>query len=286
MMDLISGGGHHDFERIARKGMLVCILFVGGFLTWAALAPLGSAIVAPGVVKVWTNRKTVQHLDGGIVRAIYVADGSVVKKGDPLILLEDTTTSAALNILTDQRDALMVQTQRLLAEQGMSERFLLSAELTARRDSKIAALYQSELSLFEARRNNLNDQIKLLRDGIAQIRAAAASARNEIEAIQEGLSYTEDLVRTIAAMAQKGFAERTLLLQKKEALAEKKERLHSQMAKLADLQKQIADQELRVIASRSSYMEQAEVERKKTHEQMVEIEERLRPTRSAQERSI
>lgn len=285
MTNLVSGEWD-EFGRIARKGMLVCIVFVGGFLTWASLAPLGSAVVAPGVVKIWTNRKTIQHLDGGIVRVIYVSDGSIVKQGDPLILLEDTTTSAALNILTDQRDTLAVQEQRLLAERGMLERFSLPEELAVRKDPRIATLYQSEWSLFEARRNNLNEQIKLLREGITQARAAVTSSRAEIEAIQEGLGYTGDLVKTTEAMAQKGFAERTLLLQKKEALAEKKEQLHSQMANLADLQKQIADQELRIIALRNSYMEAAETERKKTREQIVEIEERLRPARSAQQRSI
>jgi len=283
---LVGSYHHHDFGRIARKGMLVCILFVGGSLTWASLAPLGSAVVASGVVKIWTNRKTIQHLEGGMVRAIYVADGSVVKQGDPLILLEDTTTSAALNILTDQLDALSVQEQRLLAERSVSERFVLPEELTTRQDPKIMTLYQTELSLFEARRKNLNDQIKLLREGITQARVAAASAREEITAIQEGLGYTGELVKTTEAMAQKGFAERTLLLQKKEALAEKKERFHSQTAKLADLQKQISDQELRIIAVRNSYMEEAEVERKKTREQIIEVEERLRPARSAQERSV
>lgn len=277
---------HHDFQRIARKGMLVCILFVGGFLTWAALAPLGSAVVAPGVVKIWTNRKTIQHLDGGIVRAIYVSDGSVVKEGDPLILLEDTSTSAALNILMDQRDALSVQEQRLLAERGMEKEFALPEELAMREDARLTALYQSEWSLFQARRKNLNDQIKLLRDGITQSKAAATSARAEIGAIEEGLSYTEELVKTTESMTEKGFAERTLLLQKKEALAEKKERLYSQTAELADLQKQIVEQELRIIALHNSYMEEAEIERKKTREQILEIEERLRPARRAQERSV
>lgn len=286
MIGPISAEYHHDFGRIALKGMLVCILFVGGFLTWATLAPLGSAVVAPGVVKIWTNRKTIQHLDGGIVRAIYVSDGSTVKRGDPLILLEDTTTSAALNILTDQLDALSLQEQRLLAERGMVDHFALPEELAARRDPRLTTLYQSELSLFKARRKNLNDQIKLLSDGITQSKAAAASVRSEIEAIKEGLSYTDDVVKTIAAMTKKGFAERTSLLQKKEALAEKKERLHSQTAELANLQKQITEQELRIIALRNSYMEEAETDRKKTREQILEIEERLRPARRAQERSV
>ena len=277
---------HRDFSRIARKGLWICVVLVGGFLTWACLAPISSAVVAPGVIKIWSNRKTIQHLDGGMVRAIYVADGSMVQSGDPLILLEDTTTSAALNILLDQRDALAIQEQRFLVERDQAGRFVLPEALIKRNDPKITALYHSELALFESRRKSLDDQIKLLREGIAQARSAANSTRDEISAIQDGIGYTQDLVKMTEAMAKQGFVERTLLLQKREALAEKRERLHSQMAKLADIQKQIADQELRVIALRNTYTEEAETGRKKTRDQISEIEERLRPARNANERSL
>lgn len=275
-----------DFYRIARQGLLICVFFVGGFFTWSALAPLGSAVVAPGIVKIWTHRKTIQHLDGGIVQAIYAADGTQVHEGDPLILLEDTATSSALNILTDQHRALAIQEQRLLAERSLSEEFALPEALRESTDPKIAALYASERSLFDARRTNLNDQIALLRDGIAHAQAAVSSAIEEIRAIEEGLEYTGELAENMERMAQKGFAERAMLLQKLEALAEKKERLHAQTARLAELRKQIIDQELRIIALRNTYMENAEAARKQTHEQLVELEERLRPARITQARTL
>ncbi len=45
---------------------------------WSALARLDSAITAQGVVSAETNRKTVQHLEGGIVREIRVREGQHV----------------------------------------------------------------------------------------------------------------------------------------------------------------------------------------------------------------
>ena len=171
-------------------------------------------------------------------------------------------------------------------ERDLVDHFVLPEALVQKNDPRITVLYQSELALFQSRRKNLDDQIKLLREGITQAKAAANSTREEINAIQEGISYTQDLVKMTEVMTKQGFAERTLLLQKKEALAEKKERLHSQLARLSDIQKQIADQELRVIAMRNSYIEEAEISRKKTRDQIVEIEERLRPARNANERSL
>src|SRR5262245_61040022 len=56
-------------------GCLIIALFFGGFGAWAMTAPLNGAVVANGFVKVETNRKSVQHLDGGIVKELRVKEG-------------------------------------------------------------------------------------------------------------------------------------------------------------------------------------------------------------------
>ncbi|HLO79081.1 MAG TPA: HlyD family type I secretion periplasmic adaptor subunit, partial [Magnetospirillum sp.] len=54
--------------RTARRlGVATIVVAFGGFGGWAALAPLNSAAVARGEVKVESYRKTIQHMDGGIV---------------------------------------------------------------------------------------------------------------------------------------------------------------------------------------------------------------------------
>ncbi len=65
-------------------GFATIFLFFGGFMGWAAVAPLDSASIAPGVVKVETDRKTVQHLEGGIVREINAREGDHVRAGEVL----------------------------------------------------------------------------------------------------------------------------------------------------------------------------------------------------------
>src|SRR5262245_28021372 len=65
---------------IVLAGNLIVILFFGVLGTWAALAPLASAVIAPGAIKVEGNNKAVQHLDGGIVREILVKEGDEVKE--------------------------------------------------------------------------------------------------------------------------------------------------------------------------------------------------------------
>jgi multidrug efflux pump subunit AcrA (membrane-fusion protein) len=75
--------GSENARRIIRTGLIVIAVAFLGAGGWMATAPLSGAIIAPGVVKVDTNRKTVQHQEGGIVKDIRVRDGDRVKAGRP-----------------------------------------------------------------------------------------------------------------------------------------------------------------------------------------------------------
>src|SRR5687768_14010396 len=71
-------------------GSSVVLFGFFGFTTWAALAPIKSAVVAPGVVAVESKRRVIQHLEGGIVAEIAAHDGQLVKEGDLLLRIDDT----------------------------------------------------------------------------------------------------------------------------------------------------------------------------------------------------
>ena len=71
-------------------GWSIIALFFGVLGAWAMSAPLNGAVVAQAVVKVEGNRKSVQHLDGGIVKELRVKEGDRVAAGDMLIVLDET----------------------------------------------------------------------------------------------------------------------------------------------------------------------------------------------------
>src|SRR5882757_8891208 len=75
--------------RVALAGWLIVAVFFGGIGTWAMIAPLNGAVVANAVIKVDGNRKSVQHLDGGIVKELHVKEGDKVAAGDTLVVLDD-----------------------------------------------------------------------------------------------------------------------------------------------------------------------------------------------------
>lgn len=105
--------------RLRGLGRAIIVLTVGVFgcfLTWANFAVIESAALAPGVVVVESHRKTVQSLNGGIVRKLLVREGDIVQAGQVIIELDDTQSKAALAIVQQQNFFAQAQLARLRAE--------------------------------------------------------------------------------------------------------------------------------------------------------------------------
>ena len=135
-------------------GYLVVALFFGGLGTWAALAPIAGATIATGVVSPEGSRKTIQHLEGGIITEILVNDGDRVKAGDRLVVLQETQARAAFEVLQGKQHLLAAKLARLLAEQAgedkihFPERLLVAAEAG---DMALREVLQAQRDLFAAR---------------------------------------------------------------------------------------------------------------------------------------
>lgn len=104
-------------------GLLVLALFFGGLIGWSVLAPLSRAALASGQVALDTKRKQVQHLEGGIVKAIRVREGQRVRAGDLLLELDDTAVREDINRLTTRialaRDQLVLIEEELASVQRL-----------------------------------------------------------------------------------------------------------------------------------------------------------------------
>ena len=114
------------------RGLVILVVFFGGFGAWAVTAPLNGAVVGEAVVKVEGNRKSVQHLDGGIVKEMRVKEGDRVQAGDVLLVLDDTQMRAEFEILSQQQELLRATEARLIAELTNSKAITFPVALTER----------------------------------------------------------------------------------------------------------------------------------------------------------
>ena len=107
-----------DTRAVARMGLWVLGLGFGGFLLWAALAPLDEGVPTQGVVTLDTKRKTVQHLSGGIVKEVLVQEGQQVKEGEALVRLDGAVAKANYEAVRQRYLGLRAMQSRLFAEQA------------------------------------------------------------------------------------------------------------------------------------------------------------------------
>ncbi len=103
-------------KPVRRLGYIILIVVFGLGGLWAGLAPLDSAVLAQGYLTIKSSRKTVQHLEGGIVKELMVHDGDHVKAGDTLMRLDDTQARAQLEAARSQLIASQALEARLIAE--------------------------------------------------------------------------------------------------------------------------------------------------------------------------
>jgi HlyD family secretion protein len=119
MSEPVEEEGHTATARSLRNhvrlGLAVLLLLVGGFGGWAATTRISGAVIAAGRLVVDSNVKKVQHPTGGIVNAIEVRNGDVVKAGHRLMRLDPTVTRANLSIVASALDQLQARTARLRA---------------------------------------------------------------------------------------------------------------------------------------------------------------------------
>src|ERR1700722_5182784 len=108
------GAPSDSIKRVALAGWLIIAVFFGGIGAWAATAPLNGAGVANAVVKVDGNRKSIQHLDGGIVKELRVKEGDKVNAGDILVVLDETQARAEFDGLSQEYVVLRARKTRLL----------------------------------------------------------------------------------------------------------------------------------------------------------------------------
>lgn len=252
------------------------------FAAWATTAPLAGAVVAPAQLKVQTKRKTVQHQEGGIVRAVLVQDGQRVRAGDALMVVGDLRQDAELNLLQDQSRAARARAARAEAESRLAPRFDAPDDL--RRDAAALEHLTREATVFGARRQALDEQSALLQQQIQQVQAQVAALESQIEATAVSGRLSNEELALNEELAQQGFVNRTRLITLQRTAADYKGRLGEVGSELALARQRIAELRSRQAQLRLAYRNQGTDDWKEASAQMRELDERLRPSKDQIER--
>jgi adhesin transport system membrane fusion protein len=171
---------------------------LGAFVVWAALAPVEEVATAPGEVVPRGNVRVIQHLEGGIIKQIYVTEGDSVGVGDSLVEVSLAITGVNYGELEVRRDGLRLNRARLKAEsQGAAPDFP-QAEASRR-----ANLVRSEQMAFDARQRELESNLTMAREQALQrqeevneLGTTISALGSDLELNREKLAISTDLLES------------------------------------------------------------------------------------------
>ena len=232
--------------KTRRLGFGIIFVVFGLFGGWAAFAPLDSAANAPGVVTVQTYRKTIQHLEGGIVKELLVHDGDTVKKDDPLIVLDDSQVRAEYEMNRSQLVAAKATEARLRAERdGLTTiDFGDALEPNTPRGKEAQA---SETQIFNARRNSRLGEIAVLQERVGQLNeqirglGSMISTKNNL-----GKSYTGEIGELRDLLSQ-GFVDKQRMLEQERKLDGLKSEIADHNSSITKTRLQINETQLQIV---------------------------------------
>ena len=168
-------------------------------------APLHGAVVGNAVVKVEGNRKSVQHLDGGIVKEMRIKEGDKVSVGDILIVLDETQARAEYEVLSQQYMVLRATEARLLTELDRGSTMVMPDDLKARGgESYIKSVWNGQISQFESRRAALEGQRNVIREKINQLGSQIVGAGAQVKAFTDQISSVRAEAKDVAPLVERG----------------------------------------------------------------------------------
>lgn len=256
-----NGAPPADTGRAARVGLWALGLGFGGFLLWAAFAPLDEGVPAHGTVMVDTKRKTVQHLSGGIIKRVLVREGEVVQEGQPLIELDAATARANYESVRQRYLGLRAMQGRLEAEQTDADSVSFHPDLIeAGSDPLIKVQMDTQRQLFQSRRASLRAALQGIEESIRGQEALLQTYQGMLGPRRSQLASLQDELKHTRGLVAEGYAPRNRQLELERQVAESNAAIAELMGNSVRAQRAIAELRQQAVSRRQEYRKEVETE--------------------------
>ena len=256
-------------------GLAVIVLLLGSLVAWSMTAKIGGAVIASGKLAVESKRKTVEHLDGGIVGALLVRDGDRVGAGQLLLRLDDTLEKANLAVVVNQLDELRARAARLRAELKGEETVVFRTVLMERQDDPtVAEILQGERALFEARKASRDSRLQILEQRIAGFRDQIKGLEDQQAARERQMALTRQELEVVEKLLKKGLAPLTRALDLKSRLQQLSAQRAEHATEIAQAQNEIGEIRLQMTDDAQGFREEVTGELRDVQARIFSLAER------------
>ncbi len=272
---------------VASIGYAVILVVFVFLLGWAYLAPLDSASHAPGIVTVESYRKTIQHLEGGIVNEILVRDGQLVEKGELLIVLDDTQLKAQLEIAKSQYIAVLALQARLIAERDHLEQIDFDAFIREQQQkNEVEQVMSIQQQVFVTRRAAREGEVSVLKQRIDQLKEQIRGLRELVKSEKKEIHLYREEIEEFKALLKDGYTDKSRMREMQRRVAELEGSVSKNQSAITAANIQIGEAELQILQIEKQF--QLEVAEKLSEattrindlrERIIAIEDKISRTR-------
>ena len=250
-----------DTRRTMRIAIFTLVLGFGGFLLWAALAPLDEGVPTQGMVVIDTKRKAVQHQTGGIVKQVLVKEGQLVSAMEPLIHLEGAVAVANYETVRQHYLTLRATEGRLQAEQNAQPAITFHADLlNSMQNPYVKQTIATQEKLFHSRRNAIQAEVQAIAESAKAQEASIQGYEGMLGARKAQLASIEEDIKGMRDMVREGYAPRSKLLEFERMAAEAMSSISDNVGNIQRLGNAIAELKLRSIQRRQEYRKEVDTQ--------------------------
>ncbi|MCB1336566.1 MAG: HlyD family type I secretion periplasmic adaptor subunit [Maritimibacter sp.] len=268
-------------------GILIVLASFGGFGTWAVTAPLAAAVMSPGSFVATGRNKLIQHLEGGIITEIDVAEGDRVIAGQPLLRLDQTSALAAQRAFFLRRVRLEAMEARILAEYEAEPQLLFPSHLLdGPVDPEVETILDNQLLSFTVARTQLENDIDLIARNIAVLDQRIRGYDAQYEALAKQIALLDEDRAAKAALLDRGLVRRSELNAIERALADAEGQFGRIEAEVAENREMIAKYEAQKRQALDTYRQAALDELETVQGELDTVREKERDAQSVLNRVV
>nr|VFJ58766.1 MAG: HlyD family secretion protein/membrane fusion protein, epimerase transport system [Candidatus Kentron sp. DK] len=266
---------------------VVLLVLFSGFVAWASLVPLAKGVVAPGTVVVDSQRKTIQHLEGGVIRAIHVREGSQVEKENILLELDDTKARAERDMVRSRYWMKLAVLDRLKSLQTSASSLVFRKELTSIRDNTVVReLMVSQTHLFDVLHKEHTGKKLILGQRIEQMREKSKGLVSLRDATEKQIALLGREIERLQKLQEKHLVESSVVVDRLQLITQQQGELGKTISSLSEAQVALGESELTLVQAEKEWQQSLADQLSETQEAVIELKSQLNAAENVLARTV
>jgi HlyD family type I secretion membrane fusion protein len=246
---------HTNMRPVIIFGFAVLIFGFFGFITWAALAPMINGINMPGTVSSASHEDIIQSRYGGTIQKILVKEGAVVKKNQPIVLLQDGQLKSNLASSKSQYITFLAMYGRLKAEaSGAKSIKFPNALLNFRHSAHAVDAISTQRELFISDTADYDAEKNILKTDITGLKHYIASAKELKKSLAEQVSLAKKETLPLEKLAKSGYYPKTKVIALKSNLESLEGRYNEETGNIARFQSSLIQTQMKLSDLRNRFL--------------------------------